>query len=177
MLMNSYQKALLELLRQTGPLPYGDVRRILHHIFLVRGRRPKNSAPMIQQLLDTGKVFLLGDRFLALERTQTPDRFMLDAVEVMLQIAPERISGFSASQPPFLLAFSRPKDDMEHRYGILRLTEREFLPPPHVLRQIDTAVLLSDRLEHRAVPEGYPEIIYAVRQGEGWKFYKEESSS
>ena len=101
---------------------------------------------------------------------------MLDAVEVMLQIAPERISGFSASQPPFLLAFSRPKDDMEHRYGILRLTEREFLPPPHVLHQIDTAILLSDRLEHRAIPEGYPAIIYAVRQEDGWKFYREDLS-
>lgn len=111
MLLSKPQKSLLRLLRDFGAVREGQAQRLL--IMEYPGLRWE---PVIHQL-ENGGLIRRTDSCVKLP-DQCPEINLLNAIDVMLLLSPNKIELFQKGTPPFSVTFFKEKNQTLWRYDI-----------------------------------------------------------
>lgn len=143
-------------------------------------KTPEQADAAMRQLRYLGRaVFLDGGNVIALPeyREKTPDAGMLDAVDVMLDLAGKELLRISARKPPFKLCFLAAQPDGGiGSFAVMPVERgREAVVSAQVqLEEADrrtVVFLLSDWSQHEAVHTGLPHY-FMLRDNGKRRYFK-----
>lgn len=170
MLLSKPQKLLLECLRNYGAVRENQTPALL-------GQSEHQAGLLIQQLICGGLVrrengcLLLSD-----DRINEKTEDILEAITVMLQLAPEGVELHQKGTPPFTLTFFKPRQDKLWRYDICPAPPGKEIVINAMLEGVNhkyrMIVLLLHTLEQQTLLSVPCEHCFAHKENGIYRFYK-----
>ena len=159
MLLSKAQKALLDMLRRVGAMREDAARHLLLMAY------PQTSGePMVHQLECLGQIRRLHG-FISRTDEEKNDPAVIEAIDIMLLMEPEKVELFQQGAPPFSLTFFKQRLEDHHGKQEYRLWRYDICP---VLagREAMTCALLETS-EHK-----YRLVIFVLEKAEQQAFVR-----
>ena len=159
MLLSKAQKVLLDMLRRVGAMREYAAR----HLLLMAS--PHTSwEPIVHQLECLGQIRRLHG-FISRTDEEKNDPAVIEAIDIMLLMEPEKVELFQQGAPPFSLTFFKQRLEDHHGKQEYRLWRYDVCPVP-TGREAMTCALL-ETIEHK-----YRLVIFVLEKAEQQAFVR-----
>lgn len=159
MLLSKAQKALLDMLRRVGAMREDAARDLLLMAY------PHTSwEPIVHQLECLGQIRRLHG-FISRTDEEKNDPAVIEAIDIMLLMEPEKVELFQQGAPPFSLTFFKQRLEDHHGKQEYRLWRYDVCPVL-VGREAMTCALL-ETIEHK-----YRLVIFVLEKAEQQAFVR-----
>ena len=159
MLLSKAQKVLLDMLRRVGAMREDAARHLLLMAY------PHTTwEPIVHQLECLGQIRRLHG-FISRTDEEENDPAVIEAIDIMLLLEPEKVELFQQGAPPFFLTFFKQRLEDHHGKQEYRLWRYDVCPVP-TGREAMTCALL-ETIEHK-----YRLVIFVLEKAEQQAFVR-----
>lgn len=169
MLLSKPQKDLLDILRQYGAVREDQAERLLRQRYA-----ELRFEPIVRQLVCGGLIRC--EKGILCDKDKTADNSVLQAIDIMLLLEPNRIECMQKGAPPFTLTFFKERREKLWRYDICivvpgreAIVSAELENISHKYRMIVFVLESPEQQTKLAVP---CEHCFAWKENRKYKFYK-----